>query len=328
MNFVHSIHSIVPAAMALLASLASLAAQDAPQFTGILAQTNAEMLLKFTAATGQNYRIDYSTDLLRWDPLITLRGASSNQHLDSAAPFLAARYYRTVQLSDTNSLTGDHLVTADGDVIIHPINHASFVMTWNGVTIYNDPVGGAARYAGLPRADLILVSHDHGDHYDSATLTAVKGTNAVILAPKAVYTLLPAGLKAITTVLTNSASTNLLGLTVDAIPAYNLTQSYHPKGVGNGYLLTIGGKRIYISGDTEDIPEMRALQNIDVAFVCVLLPYTMSVPKAVSAVREFRPRVVFPYHTFSSGSPTTDLNALKRGIGTDLGIEVRQRKWY
>ena len=217
MNFVHSIHSIVPAAMALLASLASLAAQDAPQFTGILAQTNAEMLLKFTAATGQNYRIDYSTDLLRWDPLITLRGASSNQHLDSAAPFLAARYYRTVQLSDTNSLTGDHLVTADGDVIIHPINHASFVLTWNGKTIYNDPVGGAARYAGLPRADLILVSHDHGDHYDSATLTAVKGTNAVILAPKAVYALLPAGLKAITTVLTNSTSTNLLGLTVDAI---------------------------------------------------------------------------------------------------------------
>jgi len=328
MNLIKRFRPGVSAGLALAVSLFSLAAQDAPQFTDVLAQTNAEMLLRFTAAAGLTYRIDESADLRQWFPLYTLRGAISNQYTDSGAPFDAARYYRAVQLADTNSLTGDHLPTADGDVVIHPINHASFVMTWEGKTIYNDPVGGAARYAGLPRADLILVSHDHGDHYDSATLTAVKGTNTVILAPKAVYSSLPAGLKAIATVMTNNASTNLLGLTVDAIPAYNLTQSYHPKGVGNGYVVTLGGKRIYISGDTEDIPEMRALQNIDVAFVCVLLPYTMSVPKAVSAVREFRPRIVFPYHTFVSGSPTTDLTALKRQIGTDLGIEVRRRKWY
>jgi L-ascorbate metabolism protein UlaG (beta-lactamase superfamily) len=214
--------------------------------------------------------------------------------------------------------------TAEGDVIIHPINHATFVMEWGSRMIYVDPVGGSSRFTGLPRADLILVTHDHSDHYDNTTLTAVKQTNTVIVAPAAVVQKLTTALKPLAVTLTNGAGLDTLDCRVDAVPAYNLTVSNHPKGVGNGYVLTLGGKRIYISGDTEDTPELRALEAIDIAFVCMNLPYTMSVTKAASAVRQFRPRVVYPYH-YSGGS---DVNQFKRLVGMDLGIEVRLRKWY
>jgi L-ascorbate metabolism protein UlaG (beta-lactamase superfamily) len=132
-------------------------------------------------------------------------------------------------------------------------------------------------------------------------------------------------LQDLTTVLTNGAATEIAGVAVTAVPAYNAN---HPKGAGNGYVLTLGGRRIYFSGDTEDIPEMRALENIDVAFVCMNLPFTMTVAKASSAVRAFRPRVVYPYHYRNSDGTFADLNAFRRQVGTDLGVEVRLRKWY
>jgi L-ascorbate metabolism protein UlaG (beta-lactamase superfamily) len=191
--------------------------------------------------------------------------------------------------------------------------------------IYNDPVGGATPYAGLPKADLILVSHSHGDHFDSATLNTVRGPSAVIIAPQAVFNSLSTTLKALTTVLTNGASANVIGLTIEAVPAYNAN---HPKGAGNGYVLTLGGKRIYMSGDTGNIAEMRALQDIDVAFVCMNLPFTMSVNDAATAVRAFRPKVVYPYHFRNQDGSQSSLTTFKRLVGADLGIEVRVRKWY
>ena len=112
------------------------------------------------------------------------------------------------------------------------------------------------------------------------------------------------------------------------MPAYNLTSSYHPKGVGNGYVLTLGGRRVYLSGDSEDIPEMRSLQDIDVAFVCMNVPFTMPVDKASSAVRDFRPRVVYPYHYRNQAGSLADLSGFKRQVGNDLGSEVRLRNWY
>ena len=308
-----------------------LVAQEAPQFTGIQRLTNREIFLQLNAPTGLDYRIEVSTNLLHWDPLLTLLSAGLNQHTDSAAPYLAARHYRAFQLSGTNLLTGDHLATDDGEVIFHPIIHATLVMSWNGKMIYNDPVepmGVTTNFQGIPRPDLILVSHSHGDHFSISTLNAVTNANTVIIAPQAVYNNMSATLKTLTLVMTNGATTNVMGLGIAAVPAYNLTSSYHPKGVGNGYVLTIGGKRIYLSGDTEDIPEMRALQDIDVAFICINVPYTMPGDKARSAVREFRPQIVYPYHYRNQDSTYPNLNAFKQQVGTDLGIEVRLRKWY
>jgi len=135
-------------------------------------------------------------------------------------------------------------------------------------------------------------------------------------------------LKSRTIILTNGTTTNVLGVGIEAVPAYNLTSANHVKGVGNGYVLTIGGRRLYLSGDSEDIPEMRALPGIDVAFVCMNVPFTMPVDKAASAARAFRPRVLYPYHYRNQDSSYANLNALKQQVGTDLGIEVRLRKWY
>ncbi len=194
--------------------------------------------------------------------------------------------------------------------------------------IYNDPVGDAALFQGIPRADLILISHAHGDHFNNSTLGVVTNSGSVIIAPPVVYNTMPAELKNLTRVMTNGATTQVLGLTIEAVPAYNLTSSNHPKGVGNGYVLTLGGRRIYLSGDSEDIPEMRSLQNIDVAFVCMNVPFTMPVDKASSAVRDFRPRVIYPYHYRNQGGSLADLTAFKRQVGIDLGSEVRLRNWY
>jgi L-ascorbate metabolism protein UlaG (beta-lactamase superfamily) len=317
---------ILPAGILLFGSLFSVTGADA-EFTGIQRLTNQEMRLEFSAPSGLNYRIESSTNLPQWNSLLTILSSGLNQYTDSAAPYFQSRYYRAQQLTGTNILTGDHLVTDEGDVIIHPINHASFVMSWNGKMIYNDPVV-AARFTGLSRADLVLISHAHGDHFDTAAISAVKNSNAVIIAPSIVYNGLPSNLRSNTIVMANGTSTNVLGLSVAAVPAYNLTIPInHPQGVGNGYVLTVGGKRIYIAGDTEDIPEMRALSSIDVAFVPMNRPFTMTVSNAVSAVREFRPKVVYPYH-YSPSTPTTDLNLFKRQVGTDLGVEVRLGKWY
>lgn len=303
----------------------ALVAQEVPQFTGIQRLTNQEMLLQLNAPTGLGYRIEVSTNLLHWDPLLTLSSAGLNQHTDSAAPYLAARHYRAFQLTGTNFLTGDHLATDDGEVIFHPINHATLVMSWNGKTIYNDPVGAATIYQGLPRADLILISHGHGDHFSSTTLNVVTNANTVIIAPQAVYNSMTTALGSLTLVMTNGATKNVLGLGIEAVPAYNAN---HPKGVGNGYVLTIGGRRIYLSGDTEDIPEMSALQDIDVAFVCMNVPFTMPGDKASSAIREFRPQIVYPYHYRNQDASYPNFNTFKQQVGTDLGIEVRLRKWY
>jgi L-ascorbate metabolism protein UlaG (beta-lactamase superfamily) len=319
--FIGNIGSLV----GLLGWAGLLVGQEAPQFTGIQRLTNSEVLLQLKAPVGLYYRIETSTSLPHWNALLTFLSAGASQYTDSAAPYFGARLYRALQLTGTNILSGDHLATDDGDVVMHPINHASFVMGWNGKTIYNDPVGGATPFQGLPRADLILVSHIHTDHFDISTLNAVKGSNAVIIAPQPVFNSLSPTLKSLTIVLTNGATTNLMGLTIDAVPAYN---SNHPRGTGNGYVLTIGGKRIYMSGDTGDIPEMRALQDIAVSFVCMNVPFTMSVNQAAAAVRAFRPQVVYPYHYRNQDSSLANLNSFKQQVGTDLGIEVRLRKWY
>jgi L-ascorbate metabolism protein UlaG (beta-lactamase superfamily) len=318
-----------PAAKSLLTTACFIAVMAVAHaqtalFTNTTRLTNREILLRLNAPAGQPYRIDSSTNLMQWHPLLTLSSTGLNQHADSATPYLNRRYYRAQQLTGTTNVTGDYLITTNGDVLIHSVRHASIVFTWNGIVIYNDPdTFGTPLYTGLPKANLILISHEHTDHFDMPALNLVTNLNCVIIAPQVVYDGMSLQLRALTTVLTNGMTTNTLGMRIEAVPAYN---SNHPRGRGNGYIVTMGGRRLYMSGDTGDTPEMRALPNIDMAFICMNLQFTMSTTQAVGVVRAMRPKVIYPYHY--SGSPAADLNWFKQQVSNDLAIEVRVRNWY
>ncbi len=224
----------------------------------------------------------------------------------------------------------DFLKTTRGEIKLTPVLHASMVMEWNDLTIYIDPYGGPDLYADFPDADLVLITHAHGDHLNKETLKGLNLENAELIAPQSVIDDLgPIPLKRINR-LDNGRSTERLGISVEAIPMYNLPDdetSRHKPGWGNGYILTIDGTRIYISGDTEDIPEMRELKDIDYAFVCMNLPYTMTVEQAADAVLEFKPGVVYPYH-FRGQDGFSDVQKFKSLVSADEGIEVRLRDWY
>ena len=306
----------------------------APSVTGLLRQTNSEILLTSSADAGAYYRIDTSADLSKWTALVTVRSAGTDQLLDTAAPHTGRRFYRATPLAGTGIITGDHLQTTDGDAVLHPIGHASVFVSWNGKAFYSDPSGNASLFTGLPLADVIVITHTHGDHFSSTRLTALlkPGTGTTIFAPQAVYTAMTSTtLRGRTTVLANGANGSAHGMAVRAIAMYNMIPNVnpigHPEGEGNGYVVTMGGQNIYFSGDTEDIPEMRALTNIDAAFVCMSETSNMLPQVAASAVREFRPRIVFPYHYTQSGN-VHNTALFKSIVGTDLGIEVRQRKFY
>lgn len=232
-----------------------------------------------------------------------------------------------VPFSARSQEDGDRYETAGGEIVIHPVAHASFVMTVPGLVIYNDPVGGAAAYEGHPAPDLILVTHEHGDHFEAETLTALAGDKTRLITNPAVFDMLPDALKAKATAIANGETATVDALEILAIPAYNITQDrqkYHPKGRVNGYVLSVDGRRIYIAGDTEDIPEMRALRDIHIAFLPMNLPYTMDIDQASSAVAEFAPAYVYPYHYRGQ-----DPEAFAAKV-TDVGVatEVVQGAWY
>lgn len=235
----------------------------------------------------------------------------------------------TIAFAYAQHSAADRESVKGGDVTIQPITHATFVLTYLGKNIYVDPTGGADAFKGMTAPDIILLTDIHGDHFDPKTIDAVNTAKAVIVAPQAVADKLPTTTdKSKLVILKNGdKTTQVSGITIEAIPMYNLPESataMHTKGRGNGYVLTIGGKRIYISGDTADIPEMRALKNIDVAFVCMNLPYTMDAATAAKAVLAFKPKVVYPYHYRGQ-----DTNLFKTLVNAeDKNIEVRLRDWY
>jgi len=219
----------------------------------------------------------------------------------------------------------DTVAAQNGDIKIYPINHATLALVWNGKTVYVDPVGGAKAFQGLPAPDLIVISHIHGDHFSPPTLTAVAGDKSKLIGPPTVVTQIPTNLVARATAMTNGQTLEFQGIGVEAVPAYNITPARlnnHPKGRDNGYVLTLGGKRIYISGDTEDVPEMLALKNIDVAFICMNGP-TMDPEHAAAAVKAFKPKIVYPYHYRGS-----DLQKFKALVADEPTVEVRLRDWY
>ena len=201
------------------------------------------------------------------------------------------------------------------------IKHGSLSIAWKGISIQVDPVAGHGKptdYAAeFPKADVILVTHEHGDHLDDAALQAVSDGNTRLILNQASASKIGRG-----EVIRNGETAELPeGILLEAVPAYNTTpgrETFHPKGNGNGYVLTLDGFRIYIAGDTEDIPEMADLKDIDVAFLPVNQPYTMTVEQCVRAAEMIRPKVLIPYH-FSN----TDLSGLP---GLLPGMDVRLRQ--
>lgn len=302
-----------------------LAAQEFT-FTNLLRLTNKEMTFRLQAPAGLNYRIDAATNLPNWTALLTFQSAGWLQHTDSATPFLGTRFYRASQVADPYVVTGDHWLTDAGEVVIHPLNHSGLALSWNGLMIYSDITN---RSVNLPRADLILLTHTHGDHLNQTAITEIMGPNVILIAPQAVYNSLSTSLRSRTTVLTNGASTNWMGLSILAFPMYNTTSSSHLKGAGNAYILTFGDKKLYISGDTQETPEMRALTNIEIAFLAMNNPYTLaSVAEAVSAIRSFSPKVVYPCHYRNSDGTFMDLSSIKQQVLANPGVEVRLQNWY
>ena len=224
--------------------------------------------------------------------------------------------------------------TEDG-IKVSAISHATMILEYNETSIYIDPVGGAAAFEGFRPPTFAIVTDIHGDHLNVETLQQIATPSTVIIGPKAVEEQLPPELKTNYAVIFNGLSrsfkTSKIDLEVEAMPMYNLPEtadSRHPRGRGNGYVLTINEKRIYISGDTEDIFEMRQLKNIDMAFVCMNLPYTMTVDSAASAVLQFKPKEVFPYHYRGQGgfSDVAKFQSIVNENNTD--IKVIQLDWY
>lgn len=219
----------------------------------------------------------------------------------------------------------------DGKIVIHPVEHASFVMETPAGTVYVDPVGDASLYEGLSKPDLILITHRHGDHYNADLLAAL--AEAPILTNADVKAMMPEDLQARTDVIAAGGSAEMLGIPIAAIAAYNTSadrQDFHPKDRGDlGFVLTIDGTRVYISGDTEGTPEMRALENIDLAFVCMNLPFTMDAEQAAAAVAEFAPAMAIPYHYRGRDGGTQDPQAFAKLLSeAGSSTEVKLHDWY
>ena len=216
----------------------------------------------------------------------------------------------------------DILPTESGDLKMTFIGHASLLLEFGGKAIYSDPVGQYGDFSKLPKADLILAGHDHGDHFDLPLIDLLSTEKTKLVLTPQCFAKIGRGI-----VLKNGETATVGGIRIEAVPAYNLIHMrgpgmpYHPQGAGNGYILTFGGKRVYIAGDTEDIPEMKALGTIDVAFMPMNLPYTMTPEMVANAARMVKPAILYPYHTTD-----TDTSRLAPLLKNEKGIEVRIRR--
>jgi len=210
----------------------------------------------------------------------------------------------------------DTFKTSGGDLKITFIRHATLMLAYDGKIIHVDPVSMYADYATLPDADLILITHEHGDHLDPKAIAEIKTAGTILIANEKAAKDYPDAL-----VMKNGDRRSALGISIEALPAYNIDKPFHPKGNGNGYLLTFGDKRVFIAGDTENIPEIKALKSIDVAFLPMNQPYTMTPEQVADVARAMRPKILYPYH-YSE----TDPNRLVALLKDEAGIEVRIRQ--
>lgn len=225
------------------------------------------------------------------------------------------------------SSSPDTFETEKGALTVHPINHGTVAFTFDGKTIFVDPYGGAEKFAGLDAPDIIFITDIHGDHHNPKTLAELDTKNTTFVVPQAVADVLDEAYKKNLVIIANEETKEVMGMNVTGVAMYNLPDdesSRHKKGRGNGYVINFGGKHVYVSGDTEDVPEMRNLENIDIAFVCMNLPYTMDVFQAASAVVEFQPVVMYPYHHRGQ-----DIEKFKAIVElADIETEIRLKDWY
>jgi L-ascorbate metabolism protein UlaG (beta-lactamase superfamily) len=216
----------------------------------------------------------------------------------------------------------DVIKTAKGDITLTFIGHGTLMLQFGGKTLHIDPVRQYADYTQLPKADAIVVTHEHGDHLDANAIEQLSTDKTVLLLTAACR----AQLKKVT-VIKNGAKTTAAGFAIEAVPAYNIVQKrpngtpFHAKGEGNGYVITCGETKVYIAGDTENIPELAALKDIHCAFLPMNLPYTMTPELAAQAAKSFKPKILYPYH-FGTSDTAMLVNLLKN----EKGIEVRIRK--
>ena len=212
----------------------------------------------------------------------------------------------------------DKFDTSSGDLTVTFIGHGTLMFNWNGIIVHVDPVSSEADYSKMPKADLILVTHEHQDHLDPEAIRKILKNNTKIVMTKDCYDMLNDHTGMDIKVMANGENFTFEGIAIDAIPAYNLVHKrpdgnfYHPKGKGNGYVLNFGGERVLVAGDTENIPEIKALKNIDIAFLPMNLPYTMTPEMVADAAKAFKPGILYPYHYGSTD--TGELLRLMKGV--------------
>ena len=218
----------------------------------------------------------------------------------------------------------DIITTSKGNLEVTFIGHGSLMLTFKGIVIQVDPYSKLADYSSFPKANLILITHEHSDHLDAAALEAVRADRTILILTETCAAQISGGI-----VMKNGNVETVGGLLIEATPAYNLVHMrsegvpYHPKGIGNGYVITFGDKRVYVAGDTENIPEMENLKNIDYAFLPMNLPYTMTPEMVADAAKAIKPQVLYPYHF--GDTDTTQLEELMKGT-PEVEVRVRNMK--
>jgi len=216
----------------------------------------------------------------------------------------------------------DLIQTTAGDLKITFLGHGTLMFGFMGKIIHVDPFSDVADYSKLPKADIIFITHEHGDHLDMKAIETVRTGKTTVVLTETCAAKIPGGI-----VMKNGDTKSLDGLKIEAVPAYNLLhkrdtgQPFHPRGVGNGYVLTFGDKRVYVAGDTEDIPEMKELKGINIAFLPMNLPFTMTPEMVATAAKMMKPKILYPYHYGN-----TDVSKLLDLLKDNKDIEVRIRK--
>jgi L-ascorbate metabolism protein UlaG (beta-lactamase superfamily) len=229
----------------------------------------------------------------------------------------------TVPSFSQSNTSSDRLTSSAGIIEMNFIGHASLMFNMNSFIVYFDPVSSMGNYTNMPKADLVLVTHEHSDHLDAGLIKSLSKPETVVICNEASLSRLTSA-----QAMKNGDRKNINGIEVEALPAYNIVnmrapgQPFHPKGNGNGYLITFGDKRIYVAGDTENTPEMKALKNIDVAFLPMNLPYTMTPAMVADAAIAFKPKILYPYH-FGETRTNEIVELLKN---TDIEVRIKNLK--